>query len=86
MCVQFFLLRLKNEQVKENDIIQFFNSKKFGRIRSPRPAPIYSGTPINGKQLAPLLGANSIEILKELKYSKKEINSFIKEKITSKLI
>ena len=77
---------LKNEQVKENDIIQFFNSKKFGRIRSPRPAPIYSGTPINGKQLAPLLGANSIEILKELKYSKKEINSFIKEKITSKLI
>ena len=75
---------LKNEQVIENDIIQYFKSKNFGKIRSPRPAPIYSKTKITGKQLAPLLGENSEQILKELKYSKKEINSFFKEQISYK--
>ena len=77
---------LKNQQVIENDIIQYFKSKHFGKIRSPRPAPIYSKTKINGKQLAPLLGENSEQILKELKYSKKEINLFFKEQISSKSI
>ena len=75
---------LKNEQVIENNIIQYFKSKNFGKIRSPRPAPIYSKTKITGKQLAPLLGENSEQILKELKFSKKEINSFFKEKISFK--
>ena len=75
---------LKNEQVIENDIIQYFKSKKFGNIRSPRPAPIYSKTKITGKQLAPVLGENSEQILKELKYSKKEINSFFKDQISYK--
>ena len=77
---------LKNEQVIENDIIQYFKSKNFGKIRSPRPAPIYSKTKVNGKQLAPLLGENSEQILKELKYSKKEINSFFKEKVSNKSV
>ena len=77
---------LKNEQVIENDIIQYFKSTKFGKIRSPRPAPIYSKTRITGKQLAPVLGENSEQILKELKYSKKEINLFFKEQISFKSI
>ena len=72
---------IKNEQVLENKIIQYYESETFGKIRSPRPAPIYEETPITGKQLAPLLGENSEEILKELNYSEKEINAFIKEKI-----
>ena len=77
---------IKNEQVIENNIIQYFESKKFGKIRSPRPAPIYNITPINGEQLAPLLGENNEEILKELNYSQKEINSFIKEKVIKKIV
>ena len=76
---------IENEQVLENNMIQYFDSKIFGKIRSPRPAPIYTKTPVTGKQLAPLLGQNSEEILKELDYSEKEINSFIKEKIITKL-
>ena len=74
---------LKNEQIIENKIIEFHESKFFGQIRSPRPAPIYSESPINGKQLAPLLGENSIEILKELKYSDSDIKKLLKNKVTS---
>ena len=34
--------------------------------------------------MAPLLGENTLEILKELKYSKEEIKTFLKENIISK--
>ena len=74
---------LENEQVLQNKIIEFHDSNIFGKIRSPRPAPIYSETPLSGEQLAPLLGENSIEILKELNYSDDEIKKFIKENVTS---
>ena len=65
---------LENEQIIENNIIEFHDSKFFGNIRSPRPAPIYSDSPINGNQLAPLLGQNSIEILKEIDYKDQELS------------
>ena len=74
---------LKNEQIVANEIIEFHDSKIFGTIRSPRPAPIYSNSPINGKQLAPLMGENSREILKEINYKDEEIDNFIKEKVIS---
>ena len=74
---------LENEQIIENNIIEFHESKFFGQVRSPRPAPIYSESSINGNQLAPLLGENSIEILKELNYSDSDIKIFLKDKITS---
>ena len=74
---------LKNEQIVANEIIEFHDSKIFGTIRSPRPAPIYSDSPINGKQLAPLMGENTREILKEINYKDEEIDNFIKEKIIS---
>ncbi len=74
---------LENEQIIENKIIEFHQSKYFGKIRAPRPAPIYSESPINGAQLAPLLGENSIQILKELKYSEEEIQLYLKNKIIS---
>ncbi len=76
---------LDNEQVIENKIIEFHDSKFYGRIRSPRPAPIYSNSPINGKQLAPLLGENSREILKEINYSNEDIEKLIQNKITSSI-
>ena len=74
---------LNNDQVIKNKIIEFHKSKVYGTIRSPRPAPIYSDSPINGEQLAPLLGENSREILQELNYSNQEIKEFVEEKITS---
>jgi len=77
---------IENEQVLQNKIIEFHDSNIFGKIRSPRPAPIYSESPLSGEQLAPLLGENSIEILKELNYSDDEIKIFIKGNITSTFI
>ena len=74
---------LENEQIVENKIIEFHDSKIFGKVRSPRPAPIYSESGINGAQLAPLLGENSIEILEELEFTKNEIETFIKDKTIS---
>jgi crotonobetainyl-CoA:carnitine CoA-transferase CaiB-like acyl-CoA transferase len=74
---------IDNEQVLQNKIIEFHDSKVFGIIRSPRPAPIFSESSLSGEQLAPLLGENSIEILKELSYSDDEIKKLIKENITS---
>ena len=76
---------LENEQIIENNIIEFHDSKLFGNIRSPRPAPIYSDSPINGSQLAPLLGQNSIEILKEIDYKDQEIANLLQEKVTSSI-
>ena len=76
---------LENEQIIENNIIEFHDSKLFGNIRSPRPAPIYSDSPINGSQLAPLLGQNSIEILKEIDYKDQEIENLLQEKVTSSI-
>ncbi len=74
---------LTNEQIIENKIIKFYDSKYFGKIRSPRPAPIFSESKINGEQLAPLLGQNSIEVLKELKFTKIQIKDFINNKVSS---
>ena len=74
---------LENEQIIENKIIEFHDSKIFGKVRSPRPAPIYSESDINGAQLAPLLGENSIEILEELEFTTNEIETFIKDKTIS---
>jgi len=76
---------LDNEQIIENEIIEFHTSNIFGKIRSPRPAPIYSDSPINGAQLAPLLGENSKEILKEINYANEDIEKLIQNKITSSI-
>ena len=74
---------LDNQQIKVNEIFNTYDSKHYGKIRAPRPAPIYSETPLFAGNLAPLLGENSIEILKELKYSESEIDNLLKDKVTS---
>ncbi len=76
---------LNNEQIIENNIIEFHDSEFFGKVRAPRPAPIYSDSTINGNQLAPLLGQNSIEILKEIDYKDEEIANLMQEKVTSSI-
>ena len=74
---------LENEQVKANNIFKYYKSKLYGKVRFPRSAASFSKGLKNNHILAPLLGMNSINILRELNYSKKEINGFLKEKITS---
>ena len=74
---------LKNEQVNKNKIIEIHTSKFFGKVRSPRPAAIYSESTTKINRLAPLLGENSYEILEEIGIKKTEIEQLIKNKITS---
>ena len=74
---------LKNEQVNKNKIIEIHTSKIFGKVRSPRPAAIYSESTTKINRLAPLLGENSYEILEEIGIKKTEIEQLIKNKITS---
>ena len=74
---------IENKQVITNKMIEIHESKHFGKIRAPRPAAIYSVSPTNGRMLAPLLGENSYEILKEIGINNKEIKKLIKEKVIS---
>ena len=75
---------LENKQIQVNKIINIYESKVYGKVRAPRPAPIYSETPLSGDKLAPLLGEHSIDILKELNYSNEEIENLLKDKVTSR--
>ena len=75
---------LKDKQVKSNSIFKYYQSRFYGKVRFPRSAAIFSQAKNNNHILAPLLGINSIDILRELNYTEKEINSFINEKVTSK--
>ena len=74
---------LENEQVKKNKMIEIHESTIFGKVRAPRPAAIYSVSSTNGKKLAPLLGQNSYEILKEMGMKDEKIKKLIKNKIIS---
>lgn len=75
---------LENKQVKANRIFKFYKSKIYGKVRFPKSAANFSKAKYSYSILAPLLGMNSIDILRELNYSEKEISSFIKERVTSK--
>ncbi|MGC2492756.1 CaiB/BaiF CoA transferase family protein [Candidatus Binatus sp.] len=67
---------LQDEQVRENDILQEFESKEFGKVRMPRMAAQFDRTPATVRTLAPLLGADNATILAELGYDANDIARF----------
>ena len=48
---------LQDRQVRENHILEEFQSAVFGKVRMPRPAARFDRTPAGVRELAPLLGA-----------------------------
>ncbi len=60
---------LQDRQVRENHIVEEFQSGTFGKVRMPRPAARFDRTPAGVRELAPLLGADNAAILGELGYS-----------------
>ncbi len=64
---------LKEPQVRENKILQEHESPTFGKVRMPRPAALFDRTPASIRQLAPILGADSAAILRDLGYSIEDI-------------
>jgi crotonobetainyl-CoA:carnitine CoA-transferase CaiB-like acyl-CoA transferase len=64
---------LREPQIRENHILEEHESAVYGRVRQPRPAARFEGTPAAIRELAPLLGADSAAILGELNYSAEAI-------------
>jgi crotonobetainyl-CoA:carnitine CoA-transferase CaiB-like acyl-CoA transferase len=63
---------LQEPQVRENQILEEHQGPG-GKVRQPRPAARFDGTPSTIVSLAPLLGADNAAILGELGYAENEI-------------
>lgn len=64
---------LQDEQVRENRILEVFESKTHGKVRMPRPAARFDRTPAEIRTMAPHLGADNAAILGELGYGAGDI-------------
>jgi crotonobetainyl-CoA:carnitine CoA-transferase CaiB-like acyl-CoA transferase len=64
---------LQDVQVRENHILEVFESEEFGRVRMPRAAAQFDRTPATVRALAPTLGADNAAILAELGYQASDI-------------
>jgi crotonobetainyl-CoA:carnitine CoA-transferase CaiB-like acyl-CoA transferase len=64
---------LQDAQVRENQILEVFESEAFGKVRMPRPAAQFERTPATVRAMAPMLGADNTAILAELGYDASDI-------------
>jgi crotonobetainyl-CoA:carnitine CoA-transferase CaiB-like acyl-CoA transferase len=67
---------LQDDQVRENHILEEFESEDFGKVRMPRAAARFDRTPATVRALAPILGADNATILAELGYGADDIARF----------
>jgi crotonobetainyl-CoA:carnitine CoA-transferase CaiB-like acyl-CoA transferase len=67
---------LQDAQVRENQILEVFESEAFGKVRMPRPAAQFERTPAMVRTMAPMLGADNSAILAELGYDASDIVRF----------
>jgi crotonobetainyl-CoA:carnitine CoA-transferase CaiB-like acyl-CoA transferase len=72
---------LQDAQVRENQILEEFQSEQFGKVRMPRPAARFDRTPAEVREMAPLLGADNAAILGELGYSADEIARLERDRV-----
>ena len=72
---------LQDDQVRENHILEEFESRDLGRVRMPRPAARFDRTPAEIRKMAPQLGADNGAILRELGYDADNIARFENSRI-----
>ncbi len=70
---------IAQEQVQVNEILSEYDQPGLGRIRQPRPAARFEGTPVNTEQIAAALGEHGREILAECGYASAEIETLVQE-------
>jgi crotonobetainyl-CoA:carnitine CoA-transferase CaiB-like acyl-CoA transferase len=74
---------LQDAQVRENHILEEFESEEFGRVRMPRAAAQFDRTPATVRALAPMLGADNAAILAELGYQASDIARFESSRVVN---
>ncbi len=72
---------LTHEQIIENKLIEEMDQPGLGRVRQPRPAARFSGTPAKIQGPAPRLGEHSREILKHFGISETAIEKLFKDDV-----
>jgi crotonobetainyl-CoA:carnitine CoA-transferase CaiB-like acyl-CoA transferase len=72
---------IANEQVVARELIAEFDHPGIGRVRQPKPAAEFSGTPARAPSPAPAIGGHSREILRELGYSPAEVGDLADAKV-----
>jgi crotonobetainyl-CoA:carnitine CoA-transferase CaiB-like acyl-CoA transferase len=72
---------IANEQVVARELIAEFDHPGIGRVRQPKPAAQFSGTPARAPSPAPAIGGHSQEILCELGYSTAEVGDLADAKV-----
>ena len=68
---------ITQEQVQVNELIFEYDHPGLGRVRQPRSAALFDGTPPGTKPLAPMLGEHGREILQAHGFDEDEIESLI---------
>ena len=68
---------LEHEQVRINEIISEYDHPGIGRVRQPRPAARFSGTPVAKEPLAPVLGEHGREILTDLGLGEADVEALL---------
>ena len=74
---------LQHVQVRENHILEEFESQEFGRVRMPRAAAQFDRTPAKVRALAPMLGADNAAILAELGYQAGDVARLESSRVVS---
>ncbi len=74
---------IEHEQIRVNAVIEEHDHPVAGRIRQPRPAARFSGTPAMIRRPAPVLGEHSREILLEAGFTSAEIDALAPENRTA---
>jgi crotonobetainyl-CoA:carnitine CoA-transferase CaiB-like acyl-CoA transferase len=72
---------MANEQVVARGLIAEFDHPGIGRVRQPKPAAEFGGTPARPPSAAPGIGEHGDEIMAELGYARADIDRLAASKV-----